>query len=174
MDAEARANNFAREAEEAKADANIAQVSGKKMAEEMRIMKAELKNQKNLAETASAEAEEFRKELEELRGKPIEMAVREPSEEEIAEKAAPQIEAIKSESRAQIEAAKAEGAEKIRELEKQLAMADPDTAVFRTHFVAWQEAYNKMMEQLEKVEARDSAKAAKLRGAVQAAREEMK
>lgn len=80
-----------------------------------------------------------------------------------AEKAAPQI-----------EAARAESAEKIHELEKKLAMADPETAVFRMRFIAWQEAYDKMMEQLEKVAAADSEKADKLRAAINAALEEMK
>mgnify|MGYP003297603416 CR=1 FL=1 len=41
LDAEVRAENFAREAEKARADADIAQKSGKKMAENMRIIKAE-------------------------------------------------------------------------------------------------------------------------------------
>ena len=91
------------------------------------------------------------------------MAVREPSEEEVAAAAA-----------SQIEAARAEDEAKIRELEKRLAMADPDTAVFKTFFDEWQEAYGKMMDQLEKVEEKDSAKAGKLRNAIRLAKEEMK
>ena len=174
LDAENRADKFAIEAEKARADANLAQASGKKIGEDMRILKSQLGDQKNIATTARAEADELRKELEKLRNKPIEMAVREPSEEEIAAKAAPQIEAAKAEISAQVEAAHIKDEERIRELEKQLAMSDPDTVVFRMFFDEWQEAYGKMMEQLEKVEARDSAKATKLRGAVQVAKEEMK
>lgn len=163
LDAENRADNFAREAEKARADANLAQTSGKKMGEDMRIIKSQLNDQKNIAATAQEEADELRKELEELRSKPIEMAVREPSEEEVAAAAA-----------SQIEAARAEDEAKIRELEKRLAMADPDTAVFKTFFDEWQEAYGKMMDQLAKVEEKDSAKAEKLRNAIRLAKEEMK
>lgn len=163
LDAEVRADNFAKEAEKAKANADTAKASGKKMADDMKKLESQLKDQQEQAATASAEAEELRKELQELRDKPVDVAVREPSEEEITEKAAPQI-----------EAARAEGQEKIRELEKKLAMADPETAVFRMRFIAWQEAYDKMMEQLDKVAAADSEKADKLRAAINAALEEMK
>ena len=174
LDAEVRADNFAREAEKAKADANLAQVSGKKMGEDMRIIKAQLNDQKELAEKYSAEADELREELKEMKNKPIEMAVREPSEEEIAAAAAEQIEAAKAEIHAQAEAEHAGDLEKIRELEKRLASADPETTAFRMRFIAWQEAYNKMAEALEKVERTDKEKAAKLRAAVNAAKEEMK
>ena len=163
LDAEVRAENFAKEAEKAKANADSAKAAGEKMAADLKSIKSELKEQKSLAETVTAEAEELKQELKELKDKPVDVAVREPSEEEVAALAAPQI-----------EAARAEGAEKIRELEKRLAMSDPDTAVFKMRFIAWQEAYDKMMEQLEKVAAADSAKAEKLRAAVMAAREEMK
>ena len=174
LDAEVRADNFAREAEKAKADANLAQASGKKMGEDMRIIKAQLNDQKELAEKYSAEADELREELREMKNKPIEMAVREPSEDEIAAAAAEQIEAAKAEIHAQAEAEHAGDLEKIRELEKRLASADPETTAFRMRFIAWQEAYNKMAEALEKVERTDKEKAAKLRAAVNAAKEEMK
>jgi len=163
LDAEVRAEGFAKEAEKARADADIAQKSGKKMAEDMRIIKAELNNQKNLAATASADAEEARKELEEIRNKPVDVAVQDPTEEQIAAAAAPAI-----------EAARAESAERIRELEKQLAMADTETQAFRMRFVVWQEAYGEMAKVLEKIEKADPEKAAKLRNAVNAAKEEMK
>jgi len=163
LDAEVRAENFAKEAEKARADADIAQASGKKLAEDMRIIKAELNKQKNLAATASADAEEARKELEEIRSKPVDVAVQVPTEEQIAAAAAPMV-----------EAAKAESAERIRELEKQLAQADPETQMFRMRYVAWQEAYNQMLEVLEKIEKADPEKAAKLSSAVKAAVERMK
>ena len=163
LDAEVRAENFAKEAEKARADADIAQASGKKMAEDMKVLKANLKDQKAQNEKNSAEADELRRELEELKGKPVEVAVQDPTEEQIAAAAAPAI-----------EAAKAESAERIRELEKQLAQADPETQMFRMRYVAWQEAYNQMLEVLEKIEKADPEKAAKLSGAVKAAVERMK
>ena len=163
LDAEVRAENFAKEAEKARADADIAQASGKKMAEDMKVLKANLKDQKAQNEQHSAEADELRRELEELKGKPVEVAVQEPTEEQIAAAAAPMV-----------EAAKAESAERIRELEKQLAQVDPETQMFRMRYEAWQEAYNQMLEVLEKIEKADPEKAAKLSGAVKAAVERMK
>lgn len=174
LDAEVRAENFAKEAEKEKANAASAKAAGEKMATDMKNIKAELNQQKNLAETVSAEAEDLKKELEELRSKPVDVAVREPDEEEIKAMAAVYIEAAKADTAAEVEEAHAGDYEKIRELEKQLAMADPETAVFKMRFVAWQEAFDKMMEQLEKVAAADSAKADKLRMAIKAAWEEMK
>lgn len=162
LDAEVRAENFAKDAEKAKADADIAKASGKKMAEDMKILKGNLKDQKEQVEQSSAEADKLRRELEELRNKPVEIAVQSPTEEQIAEAAAPKI-----------EAARAESAEKIRELEKQLAMADPETAVFKMRFIAWQEAYDKMMDQLAKIETVDCEKAVRLRAAVKKAWEGM-
>ena len=163
LDAEIRADNFAKEAEKARADADAAQASGKKMAEDMRALKATLKDQKAQNEQRSAEADELRRELEEIRNRPVEVAVQDPTEEQIAAAAAPMV-----------EAARAESAERIRELEKQLAQADPETQTFRMRFVAWQEAYNQMLEVLEKIEKADPEKAAKLSGAVKAAVERMK
>ena len=163
LDAEVRAENFAKEAEKARADADAAKESGKKMAEDMKKIKSELNSQKNLAATASAEVEEVRRELEELRNKPVDVAVQEPSEEQIAAAAAPMV-----------EAARAESAERIRELERQLAQADPETQAFKMRFVAWQEAYNQMVEALDKIGKTDPEKAEKLKTAVNKAWEGMK
>ena len=162
LDAEVRAENFAKEAEKARADADIAQASGKKMAEDMKILKANLKDQKAQNEQHSAEADELRRKLEELKNKPVEVAVQEPTEEQIAAAAAPMV-----------EAARAESAERIRELEKQMAMADPETQAFKMRFVVWQEAYNQMVEALAKVEAVNPEKAEKLKAAVKKAWEGM-
>ena len=163
LDAEIRADNFAKEAEKARADADAAQASGKKMAEDMRVLKATLKDQKAQNEQRSAEADELRRELEDLKDKPVEVAVQEPTEEQIAAAAAPMV-----------EAARAESAERIRELEKLLALADPETQAFKMRFVVWQEAYEEMAKVLEKIEKADPEKAAKLSGAVKAAVERMK
>ena len=174
LDAEIRADNFAKEAEKAKTNAESAKAAGEKMAADIKILRADLLDQRNREAIASAEVEDLKKELEELKDKPVDVAVREPSEEEIKAMAAMYIEAAKADTAAEVEEAHAGDYEKIRELEKQLAMADPETAVFEMRFVAWQEAFDKMMEQLEKVAAADSAKADKLRAAVKAAWEEMR
>ena len=162
MALEGKNKELAQAAEKAKADAEIASASGRKIAEDMKILKANLKDQKAQNEQCSAEADELRRELEELKGKPVEVAVQEPTEEQIAAAAAPAI-----------EAAKAESAERIRELERQLAQADPATQAFKMRFVTWQEAYNQMIEALEKVEAADPEKAEKLKAAVKKALEGM-
>ena len=173
IDLEAENKNLAKEAEKARADANLAQTAGKKIKEDMNLLKSSLKEQKELAEKSSAEADKLRQELKELQEKPIDVAVREPDEEEIKAMAAVYIEEAKADTAAKIEEAHAEDEERIRELKKQLAMADPETAVFKMRFIAWQEAYDKMIEQLDKVAAADAEKADKLRAAIRAAREEM-
>ena len=150
------------EAERAKADAEHAEASRKKMAEEMKIVKASLKDQKADAEKFKAVADKLGKELAALKDKPVEVAVQMPSEEELQKLAAPAV-----------EAARAESMEQVRRLEKQLAAADPDTAAFKVLFEAWQEAYGKMAEALERVAGKDAEKAAKLRSAVRAALERM-
>ena len=72
-----------------------------------------------------------------------------------------------------VEQAKAEDAERLRELEKQLAAADPNVAEFKVRFTSWQEEYQKMMEVLGRIAQADEERAAKLRQAVKAALEQM-
>lgn len=150
------------EAEKAKADLKTAEDARKKMADDMKLVKANLKDQTANAEKFKAAADKIGKELADLKAQPVDVAVREPSEEEIAALTAPAVEAARAESR-----------EQVRQLEKQLAAADPDTAAFKVLFESWQEAYNKMHAALERVAQADPAKADKLRGAVRAALERM-
>lgn len=150
------------EAEKARADAVAAEDARKKMAEDMKITKASLKDQTAEAKKRATEADRLRQELAELKAKPVEVAVREPTEEELEKLTAPAVEKVRAESQ-----------EQMRRLKKQLAAADPDTAAFKVLFEAWQEAYGKMMAALERVAGTDAGKADKLRSAVRAALERM-
>lgn len=150
------------ETEKAKADLKNAEDARKKMADDMKLVKANLKDQTANAEKFKAAADKIGRELADLKARPVDVAVREPTEEEIAALTAPAVEAAKAESR-----------EQVRQLEKQLAAADPDTAAFKVLFEAWQETYSKMAAALERVAQADAGKAEKLRGAVKVALERM-
>lgn len=72
-----------------------------------------------------------------------------------------------------VEQARAEDAKRIREMEKQLAAADPDIAAFNAAFQTWQDAFGKMATLMGRIYQADQAKAAKLRNAVHAALSQM-
>lgn len=72
-----------------------------------------------------------------------------------------------------VEQARAEDAERLRDLEKKLAQADPDTTTFKVLLDRWQDAYDQMMEVLNRIAQVDEGRAAKLRNAVKAALEQM-
>ena len=111
-----------------------------------------------------AEADRIQKELNELKAKPVDVAVevKEPTPEEL-EKLTAQA----------VEKARAEDAARLADLEKQLAGADGDMAAFRVHYEAWQEHFNKLSGYLAKISGRDQERAGKLRMAVKAAVERM-
>ena len=162
MDLEAKNRELSTAAEKARADAELASATSRKIADDMKVVKASLKDQKAQNEKNSAEADKLRRELENLRSRPVDVAVQDPTEEQIAAAAAPVI-----------EAARAESAERIRELEKQLAQADPETQAFKMRFVVWQESYNQMVEALDKIGRADPVKSEKLKTAVKKALEGM-
>lgn len=150
------------EAEQAKKAAARATEERDQMAAQLAPEKERAQQAEKEAKTSRAAADKIAKELAELKAKPVEVAVREPSEEELAAKAAPAV-----------AAARAEAAAEIRRLEKALAAADPDTAAFKVLFAGWQETWGKLMDTLGRIEAADSAKADKLRTALRAAAERM-
>lgn len=154
------------EAEHAKANAKNAEEARAKMAEDMKIVKASLKNLKGQqadADKYKTEAENLRSELEQLRKRPIDMAVevREPTPEEMERLTA-----------GAIEKARAEDAERVQELEKQLTLADGDSAAFRVLFESWQDVFRKMMVALEQISAKDEEKGGKLLKAIRAVLDE--
>ena len=153
-----------KEAEAARAEANSAEEARAKMAADMKVVKASLKDQKENAHKYKAEANGLRMELNELKARPVDVAVetREPTPEELEKLTAQAVEEARSADR-----------EKIADMEKQLAIADGDVAAFRVHFEAWQENYNKMAGYLAKISGREPERAGKLRMAVKAVLERM-
>lgn len=157
------------EAAQAKMAAKSAEEARDKMAAQLAPEKERAKKAQEDAAAQKADAEKYKaaadkigRELAELKAKPVEVAVREPSEEELAALTAPAVEAARAESR-----------EQVRQLEKALAAADPDTAAFKVLFESWQEVYGRMAAALERVAQMDAGKADKLRAAIRAAAERM-
>ena len=161
---EAKLTSAGVEIEQARADANAAEDARSKMAADMKVVKASLKDQKASAARYKTEADGLRAEVKELKARPVEVAVetREPSPEELEKLTAQAVEEARSADR-----------EKIASMEKQLATADGDVAAFRVHYEAWQESFNKMAGYLAKIDHRDTERAGKLRMAVKAAVERM-
>jgi len=73
-----------------------------------------------------------------------------------------------------VEKAQAAANERLQALEKQLAQSDPDTAAFKVLFEGWQEAYDRMMDALERIRTADSGKAEKLSAAIRTVAEGMR
>ena len=153
-----------RQAEAARADASAAEEARAKMEKDMKAANASLKDQKARVKTLGREADGLRQELQELRSRPVDVAV---------ETRAPTPEELEALTKDAVEKARAEDAARLATLEKQLAQADGDTAAFKVYFDAWQADYGRMMGHLAKIEARDPEKAEKLKSAVRAAAERM-
>lgn len=153
-----------RRAEAADAGARSAEEARAKMEKDMKVVNASLKDKTDIALKLRNEADRFKKELDELKSRPVDVAVetREPTPEELEKLTAKAV-----------EKARAEDAARLADLEKQLAGADGDVAAFRVHYEAWQEQFNKLSGYLEKISSRDPERAGKLRMAVKAAVERM-
>lgn len=142
-------------------------------------LQAKLRTEREKAKDAKAVAETAKQELEDLKKKPIEVAVAEPSKETLdklrEEAAAAAEEKVKEanarliETQEKVAAAEAE-AEKIR---KQLELADQSSVAFKFYFEEWQHKFNAMLGALREVEQSDQIKAEKLRKAIHAAAEKM-
>lgn len=128
--------------------AAIAEMTGK--LETAKSARKEADKKRKAAEDALAAA---RKELETLKAKTLEARDLTPEEKEAL-------------TAAEVERARAEDAERLREMEKLLAQADPDTAEFKFHFAAWQEDYMKMQGPLSRIAQTDAEKATRLHTAV--------
>lgn len=144
------------EAVEAARKAAIEEMTGK--VDKAKEAKKKAEDKRKEAETALAAAQ---KELSELKAQGPQ--VRELTQEEKDALTAGAVE-------------KAQGAanERLQALEKQLAQADPDTAAFKVLFEGWQEAYDRMMDALERIRTADSGKAEKLSAAIRTVAEGMR
>ncbi|WP_312281875.1 hypothetical protein [Oscillibacter sp.] len=121
---------------------------------------------------AEAEKAELEKKLEELKSRPVDVAVRESGEKEIqmlreeAEAAAAkQVE--EASARLKDAQTRAEAADRAaEELCWQLAATDKDTQTFKFYFDEWQAKYSAMVEALGAVTAAGPEKAEKLKTAI--------
>lgn len=127
-------------------------------------LKRDLKDHKTDMKTLMDEADRLQAELNELKSRPVEVAVetREPTAEELEELTAKAVAEAQASDR-----------ERIASMEKQLVAADGDVSAFRVHYEAWQESFNKMSGYLAKISGRDPERGGKLRMAVGAAVERM-
>ena len=148
--------------EAALAEAASAREAREKMEKDMAAANAALRDQTAQVKKLRGDADGLQRELKELRSRPVDVAVREPTPEELA--------ALTEEA---VERARAADRERLQELEKALAQADGDTAAFRVLYESWQETGRRIMEALERIAVQDSGKAEKLRTAVRAAAERM-
>lgn len=144
------------EAVEAARKAAIEEMTGK--VDKAKEAKKKAEDKRKEAETALAAAQ---KELSELKAQGPQ--VRELTQEEKDALTA-----------GAVEKAQAAANERLQALEKQLAQADPDTAAFKVLFEGWQEAYDRMMDALERIRTADSGKAEKLSAAIRTVAEGMR
>lgn len=132
---------------------------------------AEMTEKVDKARDARKKAEEKRKDaeaaLESARKELAALKAREPEARELTQE---EKDALTAEA---VNKVRTEGAERLRGLEKKLALADPDSAAFKVMFEGWLEGYQKMTAVLERIARNDPEKGNKLRQAVKAALEQM-
>lgn len=180
-------------AEEAQAQARTERENAEKLLEEQRgrldelqaaadAMEAKLKKARDREQNARAELENARTEKAELeqqvkalKSRPVEVAVKEPGQEELdrirAEAEAAAGEKLKDAEQklAKANSAAAAAEKEAAELRRRLAAADSGTQTFKLRFEAWQREYNAMLDALRAVAETDAEKAEKLKTAIRAA-----
>lgn len=130
-------------------------------------------------ETAKRAAEESQKALRELRENPevpetVLAQLRAEADRAAQQAAEKQLQAAQEAEKRAEELKKAlkvktdESRRRVEQLEKQLAAADPDTAVFKTWFAAIQQDFLRLREAESQVSGREAEKGQKLRNAVRA------
>lgn len=175
-DALDEAAKIAEKADEARRDAEAA---AERIAKELQEARGEASNAKGLlerakkdAETARKSAEKSRAALKELRENPEVPAsvleeMRRKIEADAAEEAQEKLQEAARREKSMAERAE-ESQRRVQELEKLLAAADADTAVFKTWFTAVQEDFRRLEEAAGRVSEKDPEKGDKLAGAVRA------
>lgn len=168
LDAAIKARDEAqREAEQLREETAAAQQEAAKLREEVQTAEEERQRASNMAQrlqtalsdananaqNAATEQERLQRELEVLKARTPEVRDLTPEEKEAL-------------TAAEVEKARAEDAERLREMEKLLAQADPDTAAFKVLFTAWQEDFRKVREVLSRIAQTDAEKASRLQTAV--------
>ena len=132
---------------------------------------AEMTAKLNTAKDAKKQADQKRKTAEEaLEAAQRELAELKAKEPEVRELTQEEKDALTAEA---VEKAMAAGAERLRGLEKKLALSDPNVAEFKIRFNSWREAHQKMMEVLDRIALDNEEQAARFHEAVKAAAEQM-
>lgn len=166
-----------KKADAAKAERDALSVKSDGLEEKLRRVKEREKAAKTAAEQAKEAKAAAEKELAELKAKPVEVAVAEPSQETLDKLRADAEAAVsqkvqQAEERLEAEKKKAEdAAAEADALRKRLSIADPLTTEFQVYFNGWQKAFMTMTAALEKIA--DEEKREKLRRAIRAAAERM-
>ncbi len=194
------------DAESAKAEAEAEQA---RLKEELAKAEKKVSAAQTCSQSATERVAALSRELEELRSRPVDVAVETVIDQEAVAKAKAEakaeleaklerakaekekalekqktaedalsaanakMEELKAAQAQAIQAAQAEGEEVVKELQKRLAAADPDTAAFKLLYETWQTDYDKMAQILGRIAQADPEKGEKLRGAVKAALERM-
>ena len=138
--------------------------------EKLKTAREKEKEAKAGLENAKAEKEELEKKLEELKKKPVEVAVREPGEEELKKiredaEAAAEEKVKAANARLMEEQARADAAEsEAKKAKAALELSDQTLTVFQVFFNEWQKTYRSMIDALMQVKDPETAK--KLRNAI--------
>ncbi len=141
------------EAERLRKDAQAAEEERQRASSMAQRLQTALSDANANAQNAATEQERLQRELEVLKARTPEVRDLTPEEKEAL-------------TAAEVEKARAEDAERLREMEKLLAQADPDTAAFKVLFTAWQEDFRKVREVLSRIAQTDAEKASRLQTAV--------
>lgn len=205
------------EAERLRKDVQTAEEERERVSNMAQRLQTALSDANANAQSAAAEQERLQRELEELRNRPVEVAVetdkeaveqarkaavaemtgkleaaksarkeadkkRKATEEKLAlvqkeldalKARTPEVRELTPEEKealiaAEVEKARAEDAERLREMEKQLAQADPDIAAFKVRFRNLQKNFNELWEDIEQIAETNEEKASRLRRAMKA------
>lgn len=166
-------------AEEAKEEANTAEQARAKMAEDMALLNARLTGAREDREEAAASAKKLAAELEELKARPVEVAVETVADPEALEKARAEAmaemqgkldrakerqkraEAQAKEAQADLEQVKTQLQESERARKNAVLASDEDMATFQVIFQQAQDQANKMRGILLKLRGRADQTAAK-------------
>lgn len=166
-----------KKADAAKAERDALSVKSDGLEEKLRRVKEREKAAKTAAEQAERAKAAAEKELADLKAKPVEVAVAEPSQETLDKLRADAEAAVSQKVRQaeeQLQAARKKAEDAAAEadaLKKRLAIADPLTTEFQVYFNDWQKVFATMTATLGKFA--DAEKKEKLRQAVRTVAERM-
>ena len=152
-DAERAKDEMEEKLKKAQADSSSHFRSQQEAAKKAEELRQRLKDAQDAVAKEREAARKAREDLKKLKETPAEV----PAEK---------LEEIRKAEEAKAEEAVKAAEEKAETLRRQLAAADPDTAVFSTHFAAVQRGFDELGDVYFKIKLRDSERAVKLKSAV--------